>query len=144
MAKVFVTRRLVEFCETDAAGIVHFANFFRYMEQAEHEFLRSLGTSVMLAQPDGSRLSWPRVHADCDFLGSIRFEDELKICLSIGRLGDKSITYKFDFFSSGDKLIARGSLVAVCCRVHGENSTIASVQIPESVRSRLDAFVGNH
>ena len=37
-----VTRR-VEFYETDAAGIVHFSNFFRYMETAEHAFLRSLG-----------------------------------------------------------------------------------------------------
>ena len=30
-----------EFCDTDMAGIVHFANFFRFMESAEVEFLRS-------------------------------------------------------------------------------------------------------
>ena len=39
-------RRRVEFSETDMAGIVHYSNFFRYMEAAEHEFFRALGFSV--------------------------------------------------------------------------------------------------
>ena len=39
----FITHRRVEFSDTDMAGIVHFANFYRYMEQAEHDFFRSLG-----------------------------------------------------------------------------------------------------
>ena len=40
-----ITRR-VEFSETDLAGIMHFSNFFRFMESAEHAFFRSLGFSV--------------------------------------------------------------------------------------------------
>ena len=43
--EIKVVRR-VEFCDTDMAGIVHYSNFFRYMEVAEHEFFRSLGFSV--------------------------------------------------------------------------------------------------
>ena len=46
MGKVFKTRRRVEFRDTDMAGIVHFSVFFAYMEQAEHELLRSLGLGV--------------------------------------------------------------------------------------------------
>ena len=37
MSSPFVTTRRVEFCQTDAAGIMHFAAFFELMEQAEHE-----------------------------------------------------------------------------------------------------------
>ena len=37
----FTTTRRVEFGDTDMAGIMHFANFFRFMESAETEFLRS-------------------------------------------------------------------------------------------------------
>jgi acyl-CoA thioester hydrolase len=37
-----ITRR-VEFSETDMAGIVHFSNFFRYMETAEHAFFPVTG-----------------------------------------------------------------------------------------------------
>ena len=36
----FQTTRRIEFGDTDMAGIVHFANFFRFMEAAECEFLR--------------------------------------------------------------------------------------------------------
>ena len=43
MAEPFRTTRLVEFHDTDMAGIMHFASFFHYMESAEHEFIRSLG-----------------------------------------------------------------------------------------------------
>ena len=45
MSTAFVTSRRVEFSDTDAAGIVHFVAFFRMMEQAEHELLRSVGLS---------------------------------------------------------------------------------------------------
>jgi acyl-CoA thioester hydrolase len=141
MAQAFVTERLVEFCETDAAGIAHFANFFLYMEQAEHAFLRSLGTSVMLPEEDGWRLSWPRVHAKCDFLGTVQFEEQLRICLQIERLGEKSVTYRFDFFSPSNRLIARGTLIAVCCRMQSENSLIESIRIPETLRRLLEGFV---
>jgi len=44
MAYEFKLVRRVEFNETDAAGIVHFSNFFRYMESVEHAFFRSLAT----------------------------------------------------------------------------------------------------
>ena len=43
MADPFRTTRRVEFVDTDMAGIVHFSNFFRWMESAEVEFLRARG-----------------------------------------------------------------------------------------------------
>ena len=46
MAKTFTTQRMVEFSDTDMAGIMHFASFFHYMESVEHEFIRSLGLSI--------------------------------------------------------------------------------------------------
>ena len=36
----------IEFAETDLAGIVHFANFYKMMENAEHAFFRSMGFIV--------------------------------------------------------------------------------------------------
>jgi acyl-CoA thioester hydrolase len=46
MPEPYRTTRLVEFHDTDMAGIMHFASFFVYMESAEHELLRSMGLSV--------------------------------------------------------------------------------------------------
>ncbi len=50
MTTPFTTTRRVEFGDTDMAGIMHFANFFRFMESAEIDFLQSLGLSVSLAR----------------------------------------------------------------------------------------------
>src|SRR3984893_8862096 len=47
MSEPYRTTRRVEFRDTDAAGIAHFSAFFFYMESVEHEFLRSLGLSVV-------------------------------------------------------------------------------------------------
>ena len=54
MATGFVYHRRVTFAETDMAGIVHFSNFYRYMEEAEHAFLRSRGLRIKVDQPDGT------------------------------------------------------------------------------------------
>ena len=42
----FTFTRRVQFFDTDMAGIVHFANFYRFMEEAEHEMFRSLGFKI--------------------------------------------------------------------------------------------------
>jgi hypothetical protein len=57
----FKVQRRVEFSETDMAGIMHYSNFFRFMETAEHAFYRSLGHSVVMKEVDPP-LGWPRGH----------------------------------------------------------------------------------
>lgn len=111
----FRTERQAAFRDTDAAGIVHFSVFFVWMEEAEHAFLRSRGLSVMQADHD-RMVGWPRVSASCDYLRPIRFEQIVTIDLAIDRIGEKSITYAFQF-SVEKHVVARGKLIATCCEV---------------------------
>ena len=46
MSFEFRLKRRVQFYETDAAGIVHFSTYFRYMEEAEHALWRDAGMSI--------------------------------------------------------------------------------------------------
>jgi 4-hydroxybenzoyl-CoA thioesterase/acyl-CoA thioester hydrolase len=139
MAEAFRTTRCVEFRDTDAAGIVHFSAFFFYMESVEHEFLRSLGLSVIGAG-QSDPVSWPRVSASCDFLSAVRFEDVLDVSLRIARLGDKSVSYEFDFSSAG-RPVAKGETVAVCCHFPA-GGVPESVPIPAAITSKLRTFAG--
>ena len=100
MSYEFHCRQRVEFADTDMAGIVHFSNFFRYMERAEHEFLRSLGLSVHAVNGD-DLVSWPRVNAECKFRAPLSFEDELDVHLLVREKRSKSITYEFRFYKQG-------------------------------------------
>jgi acyl-CoA thioester hydrolase len=138
MASSFQTQRRVEFCETDMAGIVHFSNFYKWMEQAEHEFFRSLGLSIVHHLPDGSTIGWPRVTAQCRFESPARYEDVLTVRLTVQRIGVKSLTMDVAF-TIGDRAVARGTMKTVCCIVRpGEN--LQSLEIPEDFRSRIEEF----
>ncbi|MBM3992967.1 MAG: acyl-CoA thioesterase [Planctomycetes bacterium] len=131
---VFHTKRRIEFGDTDMAGIVHFANFFRFMESAECEFLRSRGLSVKLDW-EGQTIGFPRVSATCDYVSPARFEDVLEVAVSIDKIGTKSVTYGFEF-TRGGIVIARGKVTSCCVRVGSENR-IEGIAIPASYRARL-------
>src|SRR3954470_13363224 len=100
MPTEFTITRRVQFAETDMAGIVHFANYFRMMEEVEHAFFRSVGLSVSM-QHDGMHVGWPRVAAACEYFGPIQFEDEVELRLRVTKVGDKSFNYEVDFVVAG-------------------------------------------
>ena len=133
MPSRFTTTRRVAFAETDMAGIVHFANFYRYMEEAEHAFFRSVGRSISEKQPDGTFVGWPRVSAACSFKSPAFYEDLIEIRIVIERIGLKSMTMRYDF-SRDETLLAKGTMKIVCCRLRPD-APMESIAIPERFTS---------
>jgi 4-hydroxybenzoyl-CoA thioesterase/acyl-CoA thioester hydrolase len=138
MTAPYRTTRRVQFRDTDAAGIVHFSVFFNYMEETEHQLLRRLGLSVVLHDEQGT-ISWPRVSAQCDFRDSVRFEELLQIEMWVERLGEKSVTYAFQFACNG-RPVASGTTTAVCCRMR-PGATLQPIAIPSSIADKLGGLV---
>ncbi len=133
------TRRRVEFVDTDMSGIAHFSRFFVFMENAEHELLNALGTSIFL-QHEGRTIVWPRVAASCEYLSPARFEDVLDIHLKVLRKGAKSLTYLFEITRDGTP-IARGRTTAVCCVLDGSGK-VESIPIPGFLADRIEEAPG--
>lgn len=131
---MFLHTRRVEFADTDMAGIVHFSMFFRYMEEAEHAFLRSVGLSVVMHDNEGP-YGFPRVAATCDYRGPIRFEDILDIEVRVVHRGVKSVRYAFRMTHAG-RDVADGTLTAVCCRLHHGQKPV-SFAIPDWIAAKL-------
>jgi YbgC/YbaW family acyl-CoA thioester hydrolase len=133
----FKLRRRVEFAETDMAGIVHFANFFRMMEVTEHAFFRSLGLSIH-GHDHGTTTGWPRVSATCDYRAPLRFEEEVEIHLLVAELRTRSIRYTFIFRKASDgSEVARGEITAVCASVEKASGKLSAVPIPDAVRAAI-------
>ena len=139
----FKAVRRVEFSETDMAGIVHFSNFFRYMETAEHGFYRSLGFSVTLNDFDPP-LGFPRVHAACDYKKPLRFEDLLEIHLLVKEKRSRVLNYLFRFSklpaegtSHPPTLVATGVLTVVCV-AHDRNGKMEAVSIPAELGNQIE------
>ena len=139
MTTEFSITRRVEFSETDLAGIMHFTNFYRWMEICEHEFLRSLGLSVDMEDENG-RFGWPRVKTSCRFKRPLRFEEEVEVKLIITEIRDRSSAYTFQFWKeeNGEQVKAAvGEVVAACVRFDPIRETMIPIMIPEVVRSKL-------
>lgn len=130
MNGVFEWSRLVEFYETDLAGITHFSNFYRWMESAEHAFLRDRG--IVLHQKG---IGWPRVNASADFRKPIKFGDLVRVTVSIAELKTRSVRYSFEFrVNESDEIHATGEMISVCVDL----ATMKAIEIPAGIRGLLE------
>ncbi len=141
MSQSFVHSRRIEFIDTDMAGIVHFANFNRFMEQAEAAFFRSLDLTIAERPHQGTAVGWPRVSVSCSFKSPAFFEDVLDIAIQIQRIGVKSLTMNFTF-TRDETLIATGRLKTAYCRF-SPKEPIKAIEIPPEIVAKLEPFVAD-
>lgn len=137
MAYQFKIRRLVEFSDTDMAGIVHHAVYYRYMEAAEHAFFRSLGLTVSPPKTPAS-VGWPRVHTEADFSAPLRFEDEVEIQLLVAKKKSKALTYAFRMHKRNAPKpyeVARGKITVVCVKL--VNGRMKATRIPKAIADKI-------
>ena len=140
MAYEYKITRQVEFSDTDMAGIMHFSNFFRFMEAAEHAFFRSIGFSIHTRGFD-EPLGWPRVHADCDFRHPLRFEDAVEVHLLVREKREKSIVYSFIFrkLTEPPLEVARGTLAVACVKRDRVDGKMTGVPIPREIADKIES-----
>ena len=130
------TRR-VEFSETDMAGLVHFSNYFRYMETAERDFFESVGLDLIRTSP-GKLVGWPRARAECKFTAPLRFGDTIEIHLAVKAIKDRSIDYQFRIFcrkKDGSRVQAAKAHMTTVLTKLDEKGELQSMEIPPEVRS---------
>ena len=128
----FVYHRRVQFAETDLAGIVHFSNIFRYMEEAEHALWRAAGLTIA---ERGSDIGWPRLSAACEFRNPLRFEDEFEVRVRLAALKTRTIEYEFTLVR-GNTVIAVGTMTSVCVKKTPDGKMRAA-EVPVHVTERL-------
>ena len=132
MISEYRLQRRVNFYETDAAGIVHFSTYFRYLEEAEHALWRAAGMTI--AERDAS-IGWPRVSASFEYFRPLRFEEEFEALIRIVEIGEKKIRYTCILSSAGEK-VAEGSMTIVCVSKR-PNERMKSTPIPSNIASRF-------
>ena len=126
-----LTRR-VQFHETDAAGLVHFSVYFRYMEEAEHALWRAAGLSI---HPPSSEIGWPRRSAAFEYHRALRFEDEFEVHIRVTAVEERAIRYRC-LLSRGGERIASGDL-AITCVSKKPQEPMKSIPIPADIAARF-------
>ena len=114
----------VAFADTDASGWMHFPNIFRYVEAAEHDFLRSRSVLVY----DRAQGGWPRVRVSCDFRRPFLTGDRIEVQLAIARIGTSSITWDFEVLNATGETAALGSMTTVRVDHTGKTLEISAAE----------------
>ena len=140
-------RHTVQFSETDMAGLVHFSQYFRYMEKAEATLFQSLGFSLIGIEGDRFR-GWPRVRASASFRAPLYFEDELEIHLFIKEIKIRAIEYFFRFSRvrcpfaeregrAWERDLAKGSMTTLFVEKTGLAGEMRGLALPAELVARL-------
>jgi acyl-CoA thioester hydrolase len=138
MANEFRYKRRVQFADTDLAGIVHFSNMFRYLDEAEHALWRDAGLSIVQT---GSDIGWPRLNAALEFRNPLRFEEEFEVWVRIAELKTRTIEYEFTLVR-GKSVIAVGTMTSICVR-RQPDGTMRAAEIPTDVAEKLEPYTSD-
>ncbi len=121
--------------DTDLAGVVYYANYFRFMERGRTELLRAAGVQQSkLKEESGHVFVVRRVQAE--FLGSAVFDDLLTVETAITKLAGASVVMSQKVMRGGEVLNEATVLIA-CLGPDGRPA-----RIPKAVKGAMEAYLG--
>jgi acyl-CoA thioester hydrolase len=122
----------VRYADTDAAGVVYYANYLVYFEVARVELLRALGHPIPDIEARGILL--PVVEARLKYLRPARLDDLLTVSISVASMGPASFGFGYEITREDGLLLVTGfTRLAVC-----ERETGRAVSMPAWLRDLFD------
>lgn len=125
---LFRYNRIIRLQETDATGVLYFAEQLKIALEAFEDFLIHKGFS--LNQLIESPYLMPVVHAEADYFAPLKVGDRVNISVALHRLGEKSFTLHY-VFHDPVRAIDVGTVTLIHVTVDGK--TRSSLPIPESI-----------
>ena len=98
--------------DTDAGGVVYYANYLRFLERARSEWLRALGVDQVRLMRD-ERLQFVVVEANVRYHRPARFDDELDVTVKLESLRGASIALGQEI-RRGAELLVSATVRAAC------------------------------
>ena len=113
--------------DTDAGGVVYYANYLKFMERARSEWLRALGFEQDVLR-DGHGVVFVVRRVEVDYLSPARFNDALEVSVSLKRIGGASLVV--------EQTVSRGVTHLIAARV-----TLACVDAALFKPAKIPAFI---
>lgn len=132
MSSEFTCEVRVYYEDTDAGGIVYYANYLKFFERARTEWLRSLGVNqdILLREHDAMFVV-KKVSAD--YHAPARLDDVIKLTLRIEKLGRASIQFLQEAWC-GERLLNTAHVKVGCV-----DSALRPRAVPDAVAARMRA-----
>lgn len=118
--------------DTDAGGVVYYANYLKFFERARTELLRSLGVEQDLLIREQQLVFVVRA-VQVDYLLPARFNESLEITADISQLKKVSVDFQQQVIR-GDTTLCKANIRIAC--LHCE--TMKPKQIPTFLLQKLN------
>jgi acyl-CoA thioester hydrolase len=120
--------------DTDAGGVVYYANYLRYFEQGRTELMRDCFSSYKELEEQGFIL--PVVECHCRYRASARYDDLLVIETAVAEVKAVSCRFHYRILREADrKPLAVGATVHAAVDRSGK-----LVRLPAALLEKLHAF----
>lgn len=131
----FVLSVRVYYEDTDAAGVVYYANYLRYLERGRTEWLRALGfDQTDLAAERG--IGFAVRGLQIDYLKPARLDDELLVVSRVSSLGRAQLVFEQRVERAAEALVTASVRVA-CIEV----ARMKAAPLPETLRAKVEALI---
>jgi acyl-CoA thioester hydrolase len=133
MPSVFDWTVRVYYEDTDAGGIVFYANYLKFFERARTEWLRAAGIGQQeLLDQEG--IAFVVKNASIDYIATARLDDEIRIATTIEKLGRASVQF-FQQAWRGEQLLTSASIKVGCV----DAATMRPRSLPDPVAAKMRA-----
>lgn len=133
----FLNKTRVYYEDTDAGGVVFYANYLRFLERARTEWLRELGFEQDDLMRD-SGIVFAVTHVRMDFIKPAKFNDLLGVSVQVVKLGKASIMVHQEI-SRESELLNQADIKLAC--VNKDSFTPA--RIPDALYAKASHLVDN-
>jgi len=126
----------VRWSDCDPLGIIYYGAYIKFFEHAEHEMFREAGLpyEVMRVQ---RHVQLPRKAFNVEFHSPAQMDELLDIEVGVSRIGETSITMRFEAYRASDRAHrATASLTVVCV----EKESITKRPLPDFVKDALRPY----
>ncbi|MFZ6767728.1 tol-pal system-associated acyl-CoA thioesterase [Undibacterium sp. Di26W] len=131
MSKAFEWQVRVYYEDTDAGGIVFYANYLKFFERARTEWLRAAGVNQQ-QMADQHGLMFVVKATAVEYHAPARLDDELRLTVVVEKLGRASVQFEQQAWC-GERLLASGKIKVGCV----DKVNVRPAAIPDDVLTKI-------
>lgn len=126
----------IHYGDTDAGGVVYYANYLRFMEAGRYEYIREMGTDLAELQEKGH--VFVVVEVEAKYHSPARLGDEIEISTGIKESTPAGLTFISEVRKvKDDILLFSGTVRTACLDARGRPT-----RVPQDIMKRIDGPTG--
>ena len=129
------SERKIYYYDTDCGGVVYYANYLRFFEEARSAYLESLGFSVSALAAKNVLFAVRR--QEVDYKAPARYGDVLRIKTEVSEISNYRIQFRYEIEGPDNKQLTKGMTDLVCV-----NEKFQLNEIPKEVSQAVKKEAG--